>query len=599
MVSRPFYAKLIGVASLIGLGLVFASPATARENPRFAQIVVDADTHEIIYEENAGALRRPASITKVMTLYLLFDALKKGTLSWNEQIVFSSYASRQQPSKLGVQPGGSISVQTAIEALVVRSANDVAAAVAERVGGSETNFAVLMTAKARELGMKNTTFGNASGLPHPRQFTTAEDLARLAIAIKRDFPDQYHWFSTPEMTYNGRIGRNHNHLMRRVAGMDGLKTGYTRDSGFNLAATTQRGGKRVVTVVMGGVTRHRRDAFVEKLTESAFVDLGITPRAFAQANSPYEFKFRESRDGASSLGFGSPRTEKKAPSSGSRATILVRTPRTRGFDQASFMMAERGARIANPASNDEDIAEGGEADTMANGVLRNTISAPTHYVAASSVQDRPNTGATGPRSTQMAAAPNVGMPVVRAAKPARPVMVFPATQTASLASSDKSEGEVAAPMQLASLSGSAYAASSFLAGTVTSDAVGEPFKVEATPTAKEHAAASSKPSKREEREHAARATASKKETERQALARKARGDAVVQVGAFRSKKDAKAALAQLSKHFPSFAEREISSFKRRDGVWYRARFAGLATSVARDACSIVSRRGGTCKIIAR
>ena len=598
MVSRPIYAKLIGVASSICFGLACASPVTARENPRFAQIVVDADTHEVIYEENSQALRRPASITKVMTLYLLFDALQKGTLSWNDQIVFSSYASRQAPSKLGVPPGGSISVQTAIEALVVRSANDVAAAVAERIGGSETSFAVLMTSKARELGMKNTTFGNASGLPHPRQFTTAEDLARLAIAIKRDFPDQYHWFSTPEMTYNGRTGRNHNHLMRRVAGMDGLKTGFTRDSGFNLAATTQRGGKRVVTVVMGGVTRHRRDAFVEKLTESAFVDLGITPRAYAQANSPYEFKFRESRDGASPSGSELPRAEKKVAASGSRALTLVRTSRTRGFDQASFMMAELGPRMTNPTSNDEDIAEGAETVPLANGALRKAIATPAHYVATSSVQGRSNTGATGPRSTQMAAAPIDRTPVVKAAKPDRPVMVFPATQTASLASTDRSEAEVTTPLQLASLSSSAYAASAFSAGAVATDAMGESFKVEATHTAKEHAIQASKLSKREERERAARAAASKKETERQALARKARGDAIVQVGAFRSKKDAKAALAQLSKHFPSFAEREISSFKRRDGVWYRARFAGLGSSVARDACRIVSKRGGTCKIIA-
>ena len=597
MVSRPFYAKLIGVASLIGLGLVCATPAIARENPRFAQIVVDADTHEVIYEENSQALRRPASITKVMTLYLLFDALQTGTLSWNDQIVFSSYASRQAPSKLGVQPGGSISVQTAIEALVVRSANDVAAAVAERIGGSETNFATLMTAKAHELGMKNTTFGNASGLPHPRQFTTAEDLARLAIAIKRDFPDQYHWFSTPEMTYNGRTGRNHNHLMRRVAGMDGLKTGYTRDSGFNLAATTQRGGKRVVTVVMGGVTRLRRDAFVEKLTESAFVDLGVTPSFYAQANTPYQFKFRDNRDSANSTPYIMPITEKRPASSGSRALTLVRTARTRGFDQASFMMADLNPRLAHPTSNDEDAAEGVETDPVMNGQLRKTIATQTHYIATSTVPSRPSAGiATVASNTQI---PSVTAAKAEPAKPARPVMVFPATQNASFGSSDGRDAEVVAPMQLASLSGSAFGASAFLAGAVASDAVSEPFKVETTLTAKEHAAQASKLSKREERERAARAAAAKKESERQLLARKARGDAIVQVGAFRSKKDAKTALAQLSKHFPSFAEREISSFKRRDGVWYRARFAGLGSNVARDACRVVSKRGGTCKIIAR
>jgi hypothetical protein len=394
--------------------------------------------------------------------------------------------------------------------------------------------------------------------------------------------------------------------MRRVAGMDGLKTGYTRDSGFNLAATTQRGGKRVVTVVMGGVTRHRRDAFVEKLTESAFVDLGITPRAFAQANSPYEFKFRESRDGASTTSLASPRAEKKATSSEGRALTLVRTARTRGFDQASFMMADLNPRLANPTSNDEDVAEGVETAVATNSQLRTTLDTTTHYIATSSVQGRANSsGVSGLRSTQMAVANKDQLVRAQpskpeATKPARPIMVFPATKLAGLTSVDAQNGDLSDQVQLASLSGSAaYTAAGFATVPHANDAGGEPFNVEASPLAKEHAAQASKLLKREERERAARAAAAKKESERQVLARKARGDAIVQVGAFRSRKDAKAALVQLSKHFPSFAEREISSFKRRDGVWYRARFGGLGTSVARDACRIVSKRGGTCKIIAR
>jgi hypothetical protein len=258
------------------------------------------------------------------------------------------------------------------------------------------------------------------------------------------------------------------------------------------------------------------------------------------------------------------------------------------------MMADLHPRVSSPSSNDEDAAEGIDGDLITNGQSRTKVTAPTHFIATSTVQGRPTPDA--------AIIPNpTPIPSVNVVKSARPVMVFPATQSASLSLSDQVDAEIAAPMQLASLSSRVYAAAAFSAGSagaVASDAPGESFRVETSPAAQEHAAQSNKLSKREERERAARALASKKEAERQLLARKSRGDAIVQVGAFRSKKDAKAALAQLSKHFPSFAEREISSFKRKDGVWYRARFAGLGTSVARDACSIVSRRGGTCKIIA-
>ncbi|GIU66173.1 D-alanyl-D-alanine carboxypeptidase [Candidatus Phycosocius spiralis] len=608
MVSQSPIAKLLGVLAFIGLSFLCGNSASARENPRFAQIVVDADTHEVIYEENAQALRRPASITKVMTLYLLFDALQNGTLSWNDPIVFSTYASRQVPSKLGIEPGGSISIQTAIEALVVRSANDVAAAVAERIGGSEPNFASMMTAKARELGMKNTTFGNASGLPHPRQFTTAEDLARLAIAIRRDFPDQYHWFSTPQMVFNGRVSKNHNHLMGRVAGMDGLKTGYTANSGFNLAATTQRGDKRIVTIVMGGITRLRRDAFVEKLTESAFLDLGVKPHMFAQATSPYAYQFRDNRDGASSTAHFAHVAEKKPDDIRSRSLVLVRTARTRGFDQASFMMADLNPRL-NPTSNDEDIAEAVDGDTSPYGAIRASIVSPTHSITASNMQRRPN-GTIPPDnpskaqlSRHMTLVPINQQSGATPVKPDtfkqdKPFMVFPAAQMATQSPSYPKEQESGAQIHLALLSPNTNAPPALKALPVTGDLLGEPFKAVAMPVTKEHTTHASKLSKREDRERNTRATAVKKESERQMLARKTRGDAIVQVGAFRNKKDAKAALAQFSKHFPSFAEREISSFKRKDGVWYRARFAGLGTGVARDACRIVSGRGGTCKIVA-
>ncbi|NJR20374.1 MAG: D-alanyl-D-alanine carboxypeptidase [Hyphomonadaceae bacterium] len=209
-----------------------AVPAMAQSNGRQAQIVVDADTMEVLFERHAQESRIPASITKVMTIYLMFDALERGTLSWNDRIVFSRNAAAQRPTKLFVPAGQSISVQTAIEALILRSANDVATAVAEKLGGTEANFAQMMTVKARELGMANTLFRNASGWPNATQRSTAEDLARLAIAIHRDFPSQFHWFGATEMTYNGQIITGHNHLMRRMPGMDGLKNRFYQRIGL-------------------------------------------------------------------------------------------------------------------------------------------------------------------------------------------------------------------------------------------------------------------------------------------------------------------------------------------------------------------------------
>lgn len=576
MASHVFSLRLLTASSMVAVVSLASTSAVAQANQRFAQIVVDADTHEVIFEENAQALRRPASITKVMTLYLLFDALQSGKLSWNDQIVFSRYASGQAPTKLGIAPGNSISVQTAVEALVVRSANDVAAAVAETLGGSEANFAVMMTAKARDLGMANTTFANASGLPSDRQLTTAEDLARLAIAIRRDFPDQYHWFSTPQMVFNGKVSKNHNHLMARMEGMDGLKTGFTRSSGFNLAATTERNGRRIVTVVLGGRTRFSRDDFVELLTESAFKELGTGANLVADQATPYHFSFKDPRDGADAEALVMSIAGKALQPSGATNLALVRTERTRGFDQGrpSVLMADATAQLNQSSrlatgsvqtasldqlhGDDEDQAEAVSQQPVRSTKTPSLPRATTHYVASSVVQ-----------TATLRQAMDTGAPAE------------PSAQNASMV-------EVAAVAE---------------EQIRLQDARSQMVKQANEKRAAERVAADARAkatAEREERtrQQTARALAAKKENDRQLIAGRARGDAIVQVGAFRSQGDAKAALAQFSRHFPSFASREVSSVKRSDGVWYRARFSGLASSVAREACRIVSGRGGTCQIIA-
>ncbi len=222
--------------------------------PPYASIVIDANSGRILQATNPDALRFPASITKVMTLYLLFEQLERGKLSLTSPIVMSPTAARQAPSKLGIRPGRSITVEQAILALVTKSANDVAVAVAEAIGGTEPAFAQMMTAKAHALGMSRTRFLNASGLPNPHQVTTARDLTRLGRAIRSHFPRYYAYFSTPSFRFGRANMRNHNKLLGRVRGVDGIKTGYTRASGFNLLTSAQYGNRRIIAVLPYFVT---------------------------------------------------------------------------------------------------------------------------------------------------------------------------------------------------------------------------------------------------------------------------------------------------------------------------------------------------------
>ena len=235
---------------------------------KYASIVIDASSGRVLYERNSRDARYPASLTKMMTLYMLFEALDAGRIAPDAQLPVTAYAARKPPSKLGLRAGQHIDVRTAILALCVRSANDVAAVVAEYLGDTEDRFAAMMTARARELGMHSTTFRNASGLPDAEQRTTARDMAVLAVALRQRFPHHYHYFSNREFAYAGKVVRGHNDLLGRVAGVDGLKTGYIRASGFNLATSVGRGGRRIVAVVMGGDSAAIRNAHMEELIET-------------------------------------------------------------------------------------------------------------------------------------------------------------------------------------------------------------------------------------------------------------------------------------------------------------------------------------------
>ena len=245
---------------IVAMAMTFVvADAASSLAARSAAIVVDAKTGKVLYSADADGRRYPASLTKMMTLYLTFEALAKGKISRNSPVVFSAHAAAEAPTKLGVKAGGSVTVDTAILSIVTKSANDSATALGEMLGGSETNFARMMTAKARQLGMNGTVFRNANGLPDPGQFTTARDMATLGIALREHFPQYYAYFSQRSFLYGRQRINGHNRLLGRIKGVDGIKTGYTRASGFNLVSSVSDGNRRLVAVVMGGTSGGSRD----------------------------------------------------------------------------------------------------------------------------------------------------------------------------------------------------------------------------------------------------------------------------------------------------------------------------------------------------
>ena len=253
--------------------MFFTTPGQAK----YASLIMDADSGEILHQVNADTRNYPASLTKMMTLYVVFDALNDGTLTLNERIKVSARAARQPASKLALRRGETITVKEAILALVTKSANDVATAIAENISGSERDFALVMTAKARELGMNRTTFRNASGLPHRGQMSTARDMAILARALINDHPGYYRYFSTSHFTRKGITYRNHNRILKSYRGADGIKTGYIRASGFNLVASAVRNGRRLIGVVFGGKSPTWRNRHMAKLLDKGFrrIDPGL------------------------------------------------------------------------------------------------------------------------------------------------------------------------------------------------------------------------------------------------------------------------------------------------------------------------------------
>jgi D-alanyl-D-alanine carboxypeptidase len=298
--SRLLRVGVFGLVTLAASAMVMVDSAEARRHhrshhhsvrhsvhndedsysPAFSSIIVDGNSGATLTATNPDALRHPASLTKIMTLYLLFERLDAGKMNLDTEMSVSTHASEQSPTKLGLRPGQTIRVEDAIKGLVTRSANDAAVVIAEAIGGEEDDFAKMMTRKARALGMSRTTYINASGLPDDAQITSARDQSILGRAIQDRFPRYYRYFSTESFNYHGQSIRNHNHLLGSVEGIDGIKTGYTRASGFNIVTSLRRGNRHLVGVVMGGRSGGSRDAIMRNLLAEN-LDKGATRRTVA------------------------------------------------------------------------------------------------------------------------------------------------------------------------------------------------------------------------------------------------------------------------------------------------------------------------------
>jgi D-alanyl-D-alanine carboxypeptidase len=262
-----------------------AHPAEAK----YAALVLDPATGRIFHEANADERNYPASLTKMMTLYLVFEALENKRITWNTTFKASRHASAQPPTHLALAPGETLTVRDAVHAMIILSANDAAVAAAEMLGGTEEKFALMMTDKARQLGMSRTTFRNASGLPNSGQMSTARDMATLAEALMKKFPQHYPLFSETSFSYKDRVYKTHNHVLVDYPGADGLKTGFTGASGFNLVTSAERDGKRLIGVVFGGNTARARDNHMEELLDEGFANFNRpTGRLMVKNEAPAE-----------------------------------------------------------------------------------------------------------------------------------------------------------------------------------------------------------------------------------------------------------------------------------------------------------------------
>ncbi|MFG1426677.1 serine hydrolase [Roseixanthobacter glucoisosaccharinicivorans] len=498
-------------------------------------IIVDGNTGKVLYEDNADALRHPASVTKVMTLYLLFEQLEAGRLKLDSEMVVSARAAAQSPSKLNVRAGSTIDVEDAIKAIVTRSANDVAVVIAETVGGTEERFADMMTRKAHALGMSRTNFENANGLPNPRQVTTARDLSILGRAIQERFPRQYKYFATRSFTYKGETIGNHNRLLGRIEGVDGIKTGYTRASGFNLLTSVHRDDRYLIGVVLGGSSASSRDARMASLIANnynrAYAGNRIAPKVTETASNEEE---------------ASPAVVAAArPAAPSYPIAPLPAPQRLAYAGADPVVTAS-IPVRGPAPGSVEPIKPVAVKTVS---IQRPAAAP---VPAPSFT--PGNGTLGFIGSN-------GSPVAAADIPTQPPAPLQAPQVHAAPIATAATSEPARPIRTASAGPVALPASSF-----------EPASRAAEPASRAAAESTSQP------RHSGWG---------------------IQIGAFGAEKEARARLdvAQAkAKSLLAQADGFTQKVSKGSTDLYRARFAGLDEKGAKEACRLLQRNDFACMI---
>jgi D-alanyl-D-alanine carboxypeptidase len=406
-------------------------------SPPFASIVVDGNSGAVLQATSPDGLRHPASLTKVMTLYLLFERLESGRLRLDSPLKVSEHAAEQAPTKLELKPGQTVTVEEVIKGIVTKSANDAAVAVAENLAGDEDNFAKLMTQKAHALGMAHTTYVNASGLPDDDQVTTARDQALLGRAIQDRFPHYYKYFSTETFVYHGEAMHNHNHLLGAVDGVDGIKTGFTRASGFNLLTSLHRDGRFLVAVVMGGPSASERDDRMRELIGAHIKEAAVrrTAPMIAEAAERHDAPVRKPSAAADRTATANVEARAVAGSNDPIRPVLVKTIsyRTAPVQTASLTPMPSLVPVAIPAPVQAAImppAAPAQAATRASPQLRAEIAtaAPSvdEKVAAQPDQRPPSTAPEPPPAKAAETPPVQTVPVQAASVQSPPVQRQPA-----------------------------------------------------------------------------------------------------------------------------------------------------------------------------
>ncbi|MGA7232873.1 MAG: serine hydrolase [Xanthobacteraceae bacterium] len=516
-------------------------------SPPFASIVVDGNSGSVLQAASPDALRHPASLTKVMTLYLLFERLEAGRLKLDSALKISEHASDQAPTKLGLKPGQTISVEDAIKGIVTKSANDAAVAVAENLGGDEDGFAKLMTQKAHALGMSHTIYVNASGLPDDDQVTTARDQTILGRAIQERFPHYYRYFSTESFVYHGEAMRNHNHLLGAVDGVDGIKTGFTRASGFNLLTSLHRDGRYLVAVVMGGPSASERDERMRELISAHIKEAAV------RRTAPMIAEAAERREEAS-VRSPAARTDRTATASVEPSLAPSVAPSTASRMGAGSNDPIRPLLVKTISYRTAPVQTASLAPMPALVPVAATAAAPQlNAVAAPAVPAQAGTRASSQARTEIAAAaPNVDLKVAQA----EPSVPAPAAgEPASLKSVEAPPAQ-SQPVQM------------------------RPAQIEPAPIETHIAAANvqTPPAYSAPPAHA-------------------HSGWLIQIGAFDDEDQARQHLsaAQIKVHAPLAAKDPFTErVQKGDKALYRARFAGFDKSTAEAACRALKRSDFEC-----